>query len=73
MRRRRFGDMIRIEAAIAREHCPQDPRVLVGQRHHGFCKQTRSFNCTSHWLMRPLRQPAIVTADFAPCISGMHK
>lgn len=25
--------MVWVEQAIAREHCPQDARVLVGQRH----------------------------------------
>ena len=36
-----------------------------------FCQPSRSLSCCSHRLMRSLRLPALMTADFAPWISSL--
>ena len=46
---------------------------LLASATTAFCQPTRSFSCTSHWLMRSLRLCAVITADFAPWISSVRR
>jgi hypothetical protein len=68
-RRGYLGHIVGIERAIACEHRPQDARVLVGQRHHGFLPAH-----TFHQLHQPQADAlaALITADLGPWICSVR-